>query len=112
MFYFHFEDGAAILDRDGVDLDGTAAAHAEAVATLADILRDGEVNALWDGKPLRLWVTDQPNGLGQTLFAIHITATGAVQEEGASHNVANLGQARREKSADQFPLLRRAQSSR
>jgi hypothetical protein len=78
MFYFHYEDGTTIMDDRGLDLLDMKAARAEAVATVAGILRDGNVGHLWSGKPWRLWVTDQPNGAGKTLFALHITATGAM----------------------------------
>ena len=75
MFYFHVSDGATNLDRDGTDLPDLAAAQAEAVATIADILHDGNVNFLWAGKPLRVWVTDQPNESGKVLFTLNVTAT-------------------------------------
>ena len=76
VLYFHFDDSFAVLDSCGVDLPDTAAVRAEAIATIADILRDGDVRALWDGRPFRLWVTDQPAGKGATLFALHVRAIG------------------------------------
>jgi hypothetical protein len=75
VFHFHWSGSATNLDRGGIDLSDLAAARAEAVATIADILRDGNVDFLWTGKPLRVWVTDQPNGSGKVLFALNVTAT-------------------------------------
>jgi hypothetical protein len=77
MFYVHHENGITTLDDAGVDLRGITAARDEAVATVGEIFRDGDVGQLWSGTPLRIWVTDQPNGAGTTLCALHITATGA-----------------------------------
>ncbi len=77
LHYFHFENGTTALDSDGINLLDLKAARIEAVETMAEIFRDGDVGVLWDGKPLRLWVTDQPNGLGQTLFTLHVTAQGS-----------------------------------
>jgi hypothetical protein len=81
LFYFHFVHGATSLDHAGVDLPDMAAVRSEAVAMIADILHDGSADFLWAGKPLRLWVTDQPNGAGKMLFALNVTATGAEQEQ-------------------------------
>jgi hypothetical protein len=75
LHYFHFKNGITSLDHDGTDFLDLTAARVEAVETMAEILHDGDVGPLWDGEPLRLWVTDQPDGLGQTLFTLHITAT-------------------------------------
>jgi hypothetical protein len=76
LHYFHFENGITALDSVGVNLLDLKAVRLEAVGTMAEIFRDGDVGTLWEGKPMRLWVTDQPDGLGQTLFTLHITATG------------------------------------
>ena len=75
MFYFHFENGTTHMDHAGVDLVDMTAARAEAVATVAGILRDGDVGHLWRGKPWLLRATDEPNGAGKTLLSIHITAS-------------------------------------
>jgi hypothetical protein len=75
MFYFHFENGSASFDSDGLELPDMPAVRAEAVATVADILRDSKLDSLWRGMPLRLWVTDKPNGQGKVLFVLNINAT-------------------------------------
>jgi hypothetical protein len=78
MFYFHFENGTTNLDHSGLDLVDMTAARAEAVATVAGILRGGDVGHLWLGKPWLLWATDEPNGAGRTLLSIHITGSSIV----------------------------------
>jgi hypothetical protein len=77
MYYFNSDNSAVTLDNVGVDLADMTAARAEAVSTLADILRDGNLGTLLGGKPWRVWVTDQPGSKGDTLFAVQVTATGA-----------------------------------
>ncbi len=76
MFYFHIENGSAILDTDGIDLPDVEAARAEAVAVIADVLRDGEARDLWSNHPLQLWVTDEPDGAGRTLLRLHVIGQG------------------------------------
>jgi len=73
-YYFHLEDGQHLLDDTGLDLLDIAAAQNEALRANGDLLR-GERNAsLWNGKPWRLWVTDSPNGLGNTFFTLRFSA--------------------------------------
>jgi len=76
LLYFNFENGNIHPDNDGVDVLDMQAARDEAVRTLGDALRDGEVGHLWDEKLCRLFVTDQPNGKGKVHLALHLTATG------------------------------------
>jgi len=76
-YYFHVDDGELSVDSDGVVLPNLASAKVEAVRACADMLRDAP-GALASGKPWRLWVTDQPGGLGNTLFTIQISATEAL----------------------------------
>jgi hypothetical protein len=72
--YFHFQNGHTSLDHDGVNLPDLAAARAEAVETIATILHEDSVDTLWNGQPLRLWVTEGPGGTGKTLFALRVTS--------------------------------------
>ena len=71
--FFHIENGSVIMDSDGIDLPDVESARAEAVALIADVLRDGEASDLWNDHPLRVWVTDEPNGAGKTLLTLHVT---------------------------------------
>ncbi len=72
MFYFHIQNGSVTMDTDGIDLPDIEAARAEAVAIIADVLRDGEAGDLWNDHPLRLWVTDEPNGASKTFLTLHV----------------------------------------
>lgn len=76
LAYFHFENGRIYLDRDGVDLPNLKTIQAEATATVAAMLHeDGDTaEGVWSGRPLRLWVTDAPDGGGKTLFTLRITS--------------------------------------
>ncbi len=74
-YYFHIEEYGNTLDDEGIELYDREAARDEAVRTSSGILRDGAGPHFWGGKPWRLWVTDQPGGLGKTLFSIQISAT-------------------------------------
>ncbi len=69
--YFHLQNGVTTLDHDGVDLPA-AELRIEAVRTIGCILREDTLDSLWEGKPLRLWVTDGPNGTGKTLLALRL----------------------------------------
>lgn len=71
--YFHFQSSSTNLDHDGVDLPDIDAARAEAVETIATILREDAVDTLCSGHSLRLWVTEGPGGTGKTLFALRVT---------------------------------------
>ena len=77
-YYFHTEENGVTLDDEGTELYDHAAARDEAVFTSSGILRDSGGPDFWSGKPWRLWVTDQPGGLGNTLFTIQISATEAL----------------------------------
>ncbi len=70
--YFHFQNGVLTLDRNGVDLPDMTAVRTEAVETIASALREDAMEMLWNGDPLRLWVTDEPNGAGKTLLALRV----------------------------------------
>ena len=43
-----------------------------ATATIAAVLREDDVESLWKGQPIRLWVTDGPDNTGKTVFALNI----------------------------------------
>jgi len=75
MFYFHVQNGTTHVDTDGIELADLAAARAEAVAMIADILRDGEAGDLSD-RTLLVWITDKANG--PPLFSLTVTAQSQV----------------------------------
>ncbi|MGA2892841.1 MAG: hypothetical protein ABSE22_08220 [Xanthobacteraceae bacterium] len=72
LHYFHTRNGVTTLDHRGVDLADIDAVRAEAVMTFANMLLEDNVDVLWDGKPLRLWVTDGPDDSGETLLVLQV----------------------------------------
>ena len=73
LAYFHFQNGVIHLDQEGIDLPNLNAVQSEAIATIAAILSEDKVDGLWSGQPLRLWVTDGPDGTGKTLVELELT---------------------------------------
>jgi hypothetical protein len=76
-YYFHLQDGQTILDETGVDLPDLAAVRQNALATTSEIL-GGMKSGLtfWSGEPWKLWVTDQPDGLGTPVLTLTFSASG------------------------------------
>ena len=73
--YVHFQNGVTTLDPFGVDAPDMETIRAEAVRTAAAVLREDNLETLWAGNPLRLWVTADPDGKGKPILALEITAT-------------------------------------
>ena len=74
-YYFNFKNGASSLDADGLEFADMEAAKDEAVKASADLLKGVRADSLWSGEPWVLWVSDQPNGSGNILFTLKISAT-------------------------------------
>jgi hypothetical protein len=72
-FYFHFANGETILDNIGTDLADLDAVRKEALGTTRDLLFEAPPQ-IWAGKPCRIWVTDEPNALGQTVLTLELCA--------------------------------------
>lgn len=72
--YLHLKNSVASIDYDGVDLPDMAAIRVEALRTVSQVLQEDDVDYLWHGISLRLWVTDAPGGGGNTLLALDVTA--------------------------------------
>jgi|1185.fasta_scaffold175849_2 hypothetical protein len=79
-YYFNFKDGHTTLDNEGVELPSLADARNMAILNSGEILKDGASDSLWGGTPWQVWVTDAPNGGGNTLFTLRFSA-----ETGVSH---------------------------
>lgn len=47
----------------------------QAIKLIAGILHNGEGTAIWAGTPLKLWVTDEPDGAGRTLFTLTVSVS-------------------------------------
>lgn len=74
-YFFHVEDHHTSFDEDGIELPGIEVARQQALQAAGDMLRDGAGTSVWDGKPFRMWVTDQPDGRGTTFFTLWFSAT-------------------------------------
>ena len=61
--YVHFQNGVTTLDSYGVDAPDMETIRAEAALTVAAVLREDNLETLWAGAPLRLWVTADPEGM-------------------------------------------------
>jgi hypothetical protein len=72
-YFFHMEDGCTIFDSEGVDLPNLEAARLEAIQAFGEMLRDIP-NAVKQGDPFRLWVTNQPGGKGIKMFTLTVIA--------------------------------------
>jgi hypothetical protein len=75
-YYFHWENGERLLDDTGFDLPDIAAVQNEALRASADVLKGGPraTASLWDGTAWAMWVTDKPNGEGNTLLTLRFSA--------------------------------------
>jgi hypothetical protein len=73
-YYFNVKDGSTMLDEEGMELDNMDAVQKEAVQSSADLLRGRHGTHFWTGEPWLLWVTDQPNGGGNTVLTLTFSA--------------------------------------
>ena len=74
-YYFYFMDGVTTLDHEGLEFADLASVKSEAVETCVDLFKGKVSHEFWDGEPLRLWVTDQPGGTGETVLTLMFTST-------------------------------------
>jgi hypothetical protein len=71
-FFFHVRNGSTMFDGDGVEFPNVASARREAIVACGELLRDVPA-AVWNGGSLRLWVTDQPDGQGNTVYSLNVS---------------------------------------
>jgi hypothetical protein len=69
-YFFNIKDGATILDEQGIEFDNMQAVKNEAVRSSADLLKGLHGEHFWSGEPWQLWVTDEPNGGGNTVLTL------------------------------------------
>jgi hypothetical protein len=72
-YFFHLEAAEMVLDGEGLEFPNPKAARDEAIQACGEMLRDIP-DAINDGKPFRLWVTDSPHGRGNLVFTLTVTA--------------------------------------
>ena len=74
-YYFHVTNGETSLDEEGVELSSLTAVREEAVLSSAEMLKGTRHPvSFWSGEPWMLWVTDKPNGGGNTILAVTFAA--------------------------------------
>jgi hypothetical protein len=73
-YYFNIQDGQTMLDDEGMELDDMQAVKEEAVKSSTDLLKGLQGPEFWSGEPWKLWVSDQPNGGGNTVLTLTFSA--------------------------------------
>jgi len=72
LFFFHVCDGSTTFDGDGVEFPDFEAARREAIVACGELLREVPAQ-IWKGGSVRLWVTDRPDGQGDTLYSLNVS---------------------------------------
>ena len=75
VYYFHVQNGTTIIENDGFALPSISALRAEAIETIAAILREDNINSLWNGMPLRIWVTEVPDRAAKPVLDLQLSVT-------------------------------------
>ena len=73
-YYFNVQDGATLLDDEGLEFTDINEVRTEALQSAVDFIKDIRGGNFWSGEPWRLWVTDQPEGGGNTLLTLIFSA--------------------------------------
>jgi hypothetical protein len=69
-YFFNVKDGKDIIDTEGTELAGVAAARDQAIASAGEMIRsDGDT--VWNGSDWRMDVTDEA---GDRLFTLRFSA--------------------------------------
>jgi len=73
-YYFNIKDEVDLLDEEGLELSDLDAVKKEALLSSGEMLKDLQGRHFWTGEPWVLWVTDQPNGGGNTMLTLTFTS--------------------------------------
>jgi hypothetical protein len=86
--FFHVSYGKIAWDSEGIELHDLAEARSTAVRLSGALLSDIDGERIWRGTPWRLWVTEGPNGTGNTVLALSFVADyGAWDADPHAHNI-------------------------
>jgi|KBSMisStandDraft_5_1062788.scaffolds.fasta_scaffold2045091_2 hypothetical protein len=69
-YYFHIEDGTALVDNEGVELSGPRAARVEAARTIGEMVSQNP-DEFWNDGNFKLTVVDEG---GSLLFVLNLSA--------------------------------------
>jgi len=72
MHYFHMANGHTTFDSVGTDLPDLQSVRKETLRAGREMLNLGGSEPLWAGEPWRVWVTDEPDGSGQTILTLEL----------------------------------------
>src|SRR5215204_1134941 len=77
-YFFHVQDGTNIFDHEGMDLPNMAEVRNEMLLATTELIRSMHAQSeFWSGAPWKLWVTDQPDGEGNTLLTLEMSVRGS-----------------------------------
>jgi hypothetical protein len=71
-FFFHVQDGSTFLDDEGTELPDTNVARQEAIRASGEMIREVP-GTIRSGLGWRMWVTDEPQGLGKPVFTLTVS---------------------------------------
>jgi hypothetical protein len=77
-FYFHVQNGDTILDEMGIELPEVADVLHETAKATAELVAEAD-EKFWSSTAWKLWVTDQPNGEGESVLTLHFRPMGAAR---------------------------------
>jgi hypothetical protein len=73
-YFFHVKYTDTMFDEEGLEFDKIEDVREEAIISSAEMIRNLRGENFWRGDPWVLWVTDQPNGGGNTLLTLTFNA--------------------------------------
>jgi hypothetical protein len=73
-YYFHMFNGSILIDDVGTELQDHASVLTETIRAARDLLTLGSNTEFW-AEPWRVWVTDEPKGIGRKVSSIELNAS-------------------------------------
>jgi hypothetical protein len=77
-YFFHVHDGEDLLDREGLELPGSAEAREQAITTAGEMIRQSGV-VLSDGS---VWIMRVVDENGREVFTLRFSADDHTRREG------------------------------
>jgi hypothetical protein len=73
-YFFNTQHGETMLDDEGVELADMRAVRIEAIQSSGEMLKEMDGNRFWSGESWKLWVTDRPDGGGNTVLRLEFSS--------------------------------------